>query len=134
MAKPKYRQGTQSFAYTNPHPTGIRTHGDCVFRAISLATGKTWLEVYDELTALGRELLSPPNDKYTYATYLDRIADRQEIKTVGKRPTGKTVARLDPSKTYVVRMANHLACVKDGKIRDTWNCGDKSAYIVWELR
>lgn len=131
MTKPK---GTQLYAYTNPHPKGIKSHDDCVYRAISIATGIDWLTVYDELTALGRELLAPPNGKLTYATYLDRIADRLEIKTAGKRPTGKTVARMDSSKTYVVRMAHHLVCVKDGKLRDTWNCGDKSAYIVWELR
>lgn len=131
MAKVK---NTALYAFTNPHPKSIKSHDDCVYRAISIATGKDWLTVYDELTALGRELLAPPNGKLTYATYLDRIADRLEVKTAGKRPTGKSIARLDPSKTYVVRMANHLACIKDGKIRDTWNCGDKSAYIVWELR
>lgn len=134
MAKPSYRKGTPTFAYTNPHPNGIKSHDDCVYRAISVATGKDWLTVYDELTKLGRELLAPPNSKLTYATYLDRIADRQVIKSVGKRPTGKSVARMDASKTYIVRMAGHLVCVKDGKLRDTWNCGHKSAYIVWELR
>lgn len=131
MAKPK---GTQYFAYTNPHPKGIKSHGDCVYRAIALATGKDWLTVYDELYKLGRELLAPPNDDLTYKTYLDRIADRIEVKTVGGRLKGKGVARLDSSKTYVVRMAGHLVCVKGGKLRDTWNCGDKSAYIVWQLR
>lgn len=134
MTKPILRKGTPTFAYTNPHPNGIKSHGDCVYRAIAIATGKDWLTVYDELYKLGRELLAPPNDKLTYATYLDRIADRQEIRSVGKRPTGNTVARLDPTKTYVVRMASHLATIKDGKIRDTWNCGHKSAYIVWEMR
>lgn len=131
MAKPK---GTKLYAYTNPHPKGIKSHGDCVYRAIAIATGKDWLTVYDELTALGRELLAPPNDKLTYATYLDRIADRIEVKTVGGRLTGKGVAGRDPSKIYVVRMANHLACVKGGKVRDTWDSTKKSAYIVWELR
>lgn len=131
MAKDK---NSSLYEFTNPHPKGIRTHGDCVYRAISIATGKDWLTVYDELTALGRELLCPPNDKLTYATYLDRIADRREVISVGKRATGKSIARLDPTKTYVVRMANHLATVKGGKIRDTWNSGDKAAYIVWELR
>lgn len=131
MTKPK---GTQYFAYTNPHPKGIKSHADCVYRAISIATGKDWLTVYDELTKLGRELLCPPNSDLTYKTYIDRIADRIEVKTVGGRLKGKGVAKLDASKTYIVRMAGHLTCVKGGKIRDTWNCGDKSAYIVWELR
>lgn len=131
MAK---RDNTELYSYTNPHPKKIISHGDCVYRAISIATGKDWLTIYDELTALGRELLAPPNDKLTYATYLDRIADRQQVISVGKRATGKTIARLDASKVYVVRMANHLACIKRGKIRDTWDCGDKAAYIVWVLR
>lgn len=131
MAKPK---GTQYFAYTNPHPKGIKSHSDCVYRAICIATGKDWLTVYDELTKLGRELLAPPNDDLTYKTYLDRIADRIDVRTVGGRLKGKGVAKLDSSKTYVVRMAGHLVCVKGGKLRDTWNCGDKSAYIVWEMR
>lgn len=131
MTKPK---GTKLYAFTNPHPKGIKSHGDCVYRAISIATGKDWLTVYDELTKLGRELLAPPNDKLTYATYIDRIADRITVETVGGRPKGNTVARLDPSKTYLMRMANHLACVQGGKIRDTWNCGEKAAYIVWQMR
>lgn len=131
MSKPK---GTKFYAYTNPHPKDIISHSDCVYRAIAIATGKDWLTVYDELTAFGRELLAPPNDKHTYAKYLDRIADRQQVISVGKRATGNTIAALDPSKVYVVRMANHLACIRGGKIRDTWNCGDKAAYIVWVLR
>ena len=126
---------TKSYEYSNPHPKGIKSHSDCVYRAISIATGKEWLQVYDELTALGRELLAPPNDKLTYTTYLDRIADRIDAKHPnGKRRTGKDVAALDPSRVYVVRMANHLATVKGGKVRDTWNSSDKSAYLIWELR
>lgn len=131
MTKPK---ATQLYAYTNPHPRDIKSHSDCVYRAISIATGKDWLTIYDELTALGRELLAPPNDKLTYATYLDRVADRIEVKKNGKRLTGKDVARLNAHKTYIVRTAHHLAAVQDGKVRDTWDSSDKSAYIVWEMR
>lgn len=131
MAKPK---GTQLYAYTNPHPKGIKSLSDCVYRAISIATGKDWLTVYDELITLGRELLAPPNDKKTIAAYMDKIADRIKVTGFSKRPTGKSVCHMDDSKTYVVSMANHLACVKGGKVRDTWNCGDKAAYIVWVLK
>lgn len=133
MTKPRQ---TPLYEYTNPHPEGIKSRSDCVYRAISIATGKDWLTVYDELTALGRELLSPPNDDFTYKHYLDQIADRVKVPGVmkGKRPTGKHVARMDDTKVYVVRMANHLVCVKSGKVRDTWNSSEKSAYITWQLR
>lgn len=131
MSKPK---NTATFAYANPHPKGIKSYSDCVYRALSMATGKDWLAIYDELTALGRELLAPPNDKLTYATYLDRIADRIEVKRDGKRLTGKAVAKMDKGKVYVIRTAHHLATVKSGKVQDTWDSSDKSAYIVWEMR
>lgn len=131
MAKPI---GTPNFAYTNTHPTGIKSHGDCVFRAISIATGKTWLDVYDELTALGRELLAPPNDKLTYTTYLDRIADRVPVMVNKKRLTAKDLAKRKDGATYVVRQANHLVTVKDGKVRDTWNSSERGSYLIWSIR
>lgn len=134
MPVPSYRKSTPTFTYTNPHPKGIRTLGDCVFRAIALATGKTWLEVYDDLVALGREQLAPPTDKVTYATYLDRRADRIDVMKGGKRLTPSDLAKRKDGKTYVVRVAGHLATVQGGKVRDTWDCGAKSAYVIWVLR
>jgi hypothetical protein len=132
MVKPK---STQHYTYTNPHPKGIKTLGDCVFRAISIATGKDWLTVYDELTTLGREVLAPPNDKATYNVYLDRIADRVEVKykTAGgtKRHTPRTLPK---NGTYVMSQANHLATIKNGKVRDLFDSSSRSAYVIWKVR
>lgn len=105
-----------------------------LFSFVSITTGKSWLDVYDELTALGRDLLAPPNDKVTYQIYLDRFADRIDVIKGGKRLTGKDLAKRKDGKTYVVRTAHHLATVQDGKVRDTWDSSDKSAYIIWQLR
>jgi hypothetical protein len=129
------KKGTPTYAFTNPHPKGLTSLGDCVFRAISIATGKDWLTIYDELTALGRELIAPPNDNATYTVYLDKIADR----IPAKRKTAEglkrhTPATLPKTGTYVVRQAGHLVTVKNGKARDTWNSSNKSAYIVWKVR
>lgn len=138
MATPAYRQSTPTFTYTNPHPKGIRTVGDCVYRAIAIATGKSWLEVYDELTTLGRELLAPPNDPLVYGKYLDSVSKKTvdvkyDTPTGKKRRTPRQLAQLHPTKTYVVSVANHVVAVKGGKVRDTWDSGYKSAYKVWEL-
>lgn len=123
---------TESFTYTNPHPKGIRTLGDCVIRAISIATGKSWLDVYDELTALGRELLAPPTDMKVVTAYLDPIAERINVMTDGRRLTALDLTKKG-RKTYVVRTANHLATVRAGKLRDTWDSSHKSAYIIWRV-
>ncbi len=133
MSKPAYRQSTETFTYTNPHPKGIRTVGDCVIRSISIATGKSWLDVYDDLTKLGRELLAPPTDMKVVTAYLDPIATRKPVKVDGKRLTGRNLAQLKGRHTFVVRVAGHLLAIKGGKVRDTWDSGDKSAYIIWEF-
>lgn len=126
----KTRENTATFIYTNPHPTNRKSLGDCVFRAISIATGKDWLTVYDELTELGRELLAPPNDKATYQPYLDKIGKRIKPIVNGRRllPTD-----LPKSGTYLVRQANHLTVVKGGKVRDTWDTSRRSSYLIWRM-
>jgi len=125
---------TPTYQYTNPHPNNLKGLGDCVFRAISIATGKGWVEIYVELCDLGLELLAPPNDGETYKAYLDKIADRVEVMVNKKRLTGKDLAKRKDGKTYIIRTAGHLACIQDGKVRDTWDSGNKSGYIIWELR
>lgn len=124
---------TLTYQYTNPHPNEIRSLADCVYRAISIATGKDWLTVYDELTTLGREHLMPPNDNKLYAIYLDKIGTRLDVKVNNKRLTGADVAKWNDGNTYIIRTAHHLAAIKDGKVRDTWNSSHKSGYIIWKL-
>jgi hypothetical protein len=123
---------TTTYKFTNTHPKGIKTSSDCVYRALSIATGKEWLEVYDELHTLGRELLAPPNDMKTVSKYLDDIAVRHEVMYNGRRLTGANIAS-SSNKTYVVRTAGHLAAIVNGKVRDTWDSSKKPTYIIWEL-
>jgi hypothetical protein len=130
MARAK---NTESFVYTNTHPNGARYVADCAYRAISIATGKDWLTVYDELTALGRELLTPPNDDRTVRVYLDEIGKRIQVKSAIARPTVLNVTKLDPEKVYVVKVASHLVAVKRGRARDTWDCTKRQIQVVWEL-
>lgn len=130
-------KNTDTFAFTNPNPKGLVRVGDCVFRAISIATGRDWLTVFDDLTAIGREASSPANDKLAYEPYLDKVSKRINVKVSTpdgiKRLTGRQLAEAHPTKTYVVRTAGHLLAVKNGKVRDTWDSGNKSAYIIWEV-
>lgn len=130
MKKPKV---TATYEYTNPHPNEIKSLGDCVFRAISIATGKSWLEIYDELCTLGRENLAPPNDGETYKPYLDKIGSRVEVIVNRKRLTGADLAKRKDGNIYVIRTANHLSTIKDSKVRDTWDSGQKSGYIIWQI-
>lgn len=47
------------YRYFNPNPEGNLV-GDCVIRAICTSTGKSWDEVFDELTKVARRLKDMP--------------------------------------------------------------------------
>lgn len=131
MKKPK---STANFVFTNPHPKGSTKSADCVVRALSIATGKTWLQVYDELVKLGRELLELPNGNATYQNYLDKIATRIPAKYEGSRGNKRhTPQTLPKTGLYVMSQANHLVTIKNGRVRDTWDSSNKSAYIIWKF-
>ena len=38
--------------------------------------------------------------------------------------TAKEFALTHPNGTYILRLAHHLSAIVDGKIRDTWDCGE----------
>lgn len=131
MAKPK---NTSTFIYTNPHPNGDKNLSDCVYRAIAIATGKTWLQVYDELTLLGRELLAPANDDKTWSAYLTKIGEKIEAKYEKSGRRFRHTPKTLPKKgTYVMSQAHHLVTIVDGKTRDTWDSSNRSAYTVWKI-
>jgi hypothetical protein len=126
-------KNTATFEYTNPNPSGSKDRQDCVIRAISIATGKDWLTVYDELCAVGREVFDSPNSSTVEKAYLDKIAEREPVIVNRKRTTAKQLAQRKDGHTYVVAQANHLVAVKDGKVRDTWDSGDRGSYVIWKL-
>lgn len=108
---------------------------DCVIRAIAKAEGKTWLEVYDELTEIGRKHYSVQNDPFIYGKYLAKyptIDVKYEIDGKKKRYTVKDICRFKG--TFIIQIANHLTTVIDGKYYDNWDCGNKSAYRIWKLK
>lgn len=121
------------FKYTNPHPKNKKNLGDCTIRALSIATGKDWLTIYDELVELGRELLAPPIDNLVINKYMDEIGTRIPAIVNGKRLTAKDLCKLKGNHTYVISTAHHLACVKNKKLRDTWDSSFKSGYIIWKI-
>ena len=115
------------FVKHNNNPKGKRT-GDCVIRAISLALGKSWIEVFDDLTKIAREKASVVNSDEVFFEYLSNY-DRETPKAQKGKKRLK-VGELDDG-TYIIKVANHLTCVKDGVLMDTWDCRNKCVYRYW---
>lgn len=113
------------FATTSRKPN--QRSGDCVIRSISLALDKTWNEVYDSLCEIGRDMCRVPNEDKVYEKYLTGLGftkQKQLRKDDNTKYTAREFAENHRKGTYIVRLSHHLTCIKDGKIHDTWNCGE----------
>lgn len=132
--KPTYRQDTKYFEYHNENPRGLKSAGDCVVRALAFALNMSWDEVFEELCDIARELKRMPNDDKVFETYLEKrrwFKNPQPRKPDGRKFTVQEFAKLHPKATYIIRVASHLTVVKEGKIHDTWNCGDCCVGNYW---
>lgn len=131
-----YHVPTDYFIPSQPNPTETNrfkksTKGDCVIRAFCLAAGITWLEAFDILTAEARATYNVPNDKAVYkAVFLARGYERvvPKVSKGKKRMTAEDFCKKHRRGRYILRLANHLCAVVDGKVLDSWNCGNMCVY------
>jgi len=137
------------FVKENVNPKN-RLVGDCVIRAIAKAEDKPWLEVFDTLTEIARATFNVPSDKKVYKQYLkkyDKIdvfkyVDGGKVSVVNgvkkietkikKRYTVDDVCKMKG--TYIISIAHHLTVASNGKLYDTWDCGNRCTYIIWKVK
>ena len=140
MGRADYRKDNRHFRYTNTNPNNSKTTGDCVVRAISIATGKHWEEVYTGLCNIGFKLKAMPNDDKVYEKYLEELGwekQKQPRKEDNTKYKAKELAEMSGKGSgivAVIRVANHLSAVNNGYILDTWDCGDKTVGNFWVFK
>ena len=123
------------YQYYQPNEKDVKDkYGDCVIRALTKALDMDWLNVFNELVPIAREMQAMPNMKSCYEEYLKQkgfkytgISNRKGT----KRPTVESFAKEHKIGTYYCNIANHCVTIKDGKYYDTWDCGYKSLYGYW---
>lgn len=114
----------------NVNPKGKST-SDCVVRAIAIATGKSWEEVYNVLCETGRRMCMMPNSKGVYADYLESIGwlkNKMPRHASGTRFKVSELADTYRRATMIVEVCGHLTVISDCMLTDTWNCGKKCVY------
>ena len=114
----------------NENPKGNKT-GDCSIRAIAFATNKSWRQVFEELYELARINYWGISNIETLEHQLcefEMIVPK--VIKGSKRPKVKDFTK----GTYILRLANHITCVKDGVLYDTWDCREKAVYRYWEVK
>lgn len=110
--------------------------GDCAIRAIAIATGKDYKEVYDDLKKLnGGKSCRNGTPKKVDKKYLIQLGwVWHPTMLIGQGCRMHLDANELPKGTLIVNVSRHLTCVKDGIIYDTYNCsrnGSRCVYGYW---
>lgn len=121
------------YRYLNKNPMA-RHIEDCVLRSVSLAQGKTWDKVYEELSNMAKEKGMLFSDSEFVESYLDSLYERTCYQDNGLAMTVGDFVESHSSGTYLVTMRGHITCVKEGILYDTWDCRDRLIWCAWEVK
>lgn len=120
------------FEKTNINPKGRKT-GDCSSRAIATTLGISWEEALTMQTEEALKCYYDPTSKQVVEKVLSRfgyIKMKQPRKADGKKYTvnelNQILTKKQMQEGVLVTVANHHTCIKDGKVKDTWDCRRKS--------
>lgn len=118
--------------YLNKNPQA-RDVNDCVIRSISCAEGRSWDDVYDELSDLAQEQGIILDDARFVEPYLDSKYERTCYDKNGEKMTVGDFLYSHPYGTYLVTMQGHITCIKNGILYDTWDCRHKKIWCAWQV-
>lgn len=127
------------FQYTQPKGEGdIKCPKDCMIRAVSNLTDKPYKLVHSIMYRHGWRA-NRSNSHGHWEDQLTKTLDElgvyyKKVKFPAikgqKRMTAKS---LDESKSYIIRVSKHVACLKKGVLMDTYDCSDKCVYFAFEI-
>lgn len=119
----------------NPNPAGQMVP-DCVVRAVSIALGIPWLQVYDELYAVGRSVFDMPSSDAVWGRYLYFKGFEPFIlpRTCPRCITIKEFCNIFPDGTYIIGTGSHAVAVIDGDYYDSWDSGQEIPSFFWRIR
>ena len=109
--------------------------GDCVIRAIAIATYTDYKRVWDALFELGHKMGHLPNDERVYEKYLSQIGWKKHKpirKSNGRKYQLKNLPIADGS--YIFITSRHVTAITEQEHRDTWNCGNWCANSYYKLK
>lgn len=120
------------FVICNPNPEGNRV-GDCVIRAISIATNSSWESVYIDLALQGFVMKDMPSSNHVWGSYLlNKGFTRKTIPDYC--PDCYTVREFcedNPDGTYILGTGTHVIAVINGDHYDTWNSADEVPILFY---
>lgn len=116
------------FQYYNANPRQ-RHIDDCVVRALSILTGKSWNEVYDELSDLSNEEAF----MFDSVEFVEDYLDDRYLRECHYSKTLDEFVKEFPYGKYAVTMNNHITAVIDGIIYDTFDPSKRIIRCSWKI-
>lgn len=119
----------------NPNPVGRQT-GDCVIRAIAIATGQSWRETYRDLCRIGELQGDLPNSNMVWEMYLRERGAEQFLlpESCPECITVKAFCERYPRGTYVIGTGTHTVATIDGDWYDAFNSWNMVPTSFWRVR
>lgn len=115
-----------AYQYFQNNPSG-KVIGDCVVRAVSLATDENWQKTYIGLALQGFLMSDLPNSDSVWGTYLKNNGFvRHTIEN--SNPDCYTIgdfAADHPQGIYVLGTGSHAVTVIQGTILDAWDSSNE---------
>lgn len=121
------------YEYFNNNPAD-KIVGDCVVRAISLATDESWDKTYIALALQGFLSKDILNSNAVWSAYLMQNGfERYSIpNTCPECYTFEQFADEHPIGTYILSTGTHLATIKDAVLMDAWDSRHEIPQFYWK--
>lgn len=119
------------WVYYNPNPKEKNT-GDCAVRAISKALDVTWEKAKLLLDVYSMEEYEVETSDIVWGRILAENGFTMESVFCNDGCTLEGFCQRNPVGVFVVKLPNHVVCVKDGKAFDSWNSLAESPLYCWK--
>ena len=119
----------------NPNPLG-KNVGDCVIRALAVATDQSWRDTYRDLCRTGEILADLPNSNAVWGTYLRRRGAKQFLlpESCPECITVRAFCERYPAGVYVIGTGDHAIAVIDGDWYDSFDSGNETPTYFWKVK
>lgn len=120
------------YVHANPNPNGAYVE-DCVIRAISIATDRSWDETAIYLFLQAFIMKNMPSVNKVWGTFLTSIGFKQYPlpNTCPDCYTIRDFCEDNPFGVFILATGSHVVCVMDGNYYDAWDSGDELPIAVW---
>lgn len=117
------------YRFYNKNPLN-KYEDDCVIRAISCATNRSWDYVYDYLSDIAQYEGTLFDKRDFVRNYLDRTYQRLD----GINGKVGYVSTMFPDSIVLITMDGHITCSKYGTIYDTFDCRNREVEDIWLVK